>query len=86
VSSGVVQLTVIWAMLDVCAPGYTTLEHDHSWDICWETFRFPRLPLGRHGRSRQTGRAEVQPGHVRQLVRQFGIVECAKKLIPALKH
>jgi hypothetical protein len=83
--SGVVSLAVVWRMLDDCAPGYARASHDHTWDIRWQNKRFPRLPLGRHGRARKTERAEVELGQVRQLVRQFRIIECARKHIPALK-
>jgi hypothetical protein len=81
-----VTLAEVWAMLAKCAPGYVATPHDHSWDVRWRELRYPFLPLGRHGRSRQTGRAEVEVGHVRQMARMFGIFECAAEEIHSLKQ
>lgn len=72
-------------MLDICAPGYTKrVWGDHYWCLKWGTHTFPRMPLGRHGKSRDTGRAEVPLKHVRQLVTQFQIAACAAKFLPNL--
>jgi hypothetical protein len=73
-------------MLDDCLPGYTKHEHgDHKWAVkCPGHETFPRLPTGQHGRARNTGRAEVEIGHVRQLAKHFKIFACAKKAIPSI--
>jgi hypothetical protein len=73
-------------MLDDCAPGNTRKQYTHSWKIEWKRHCFPRLPLGAHGRRRRTNQAEIELGHVRQMARQFGIVDCARRFIPQLQH
>jgi hypothetical protein len=84
-SANVVPLADVWAMLDACAPGHHREEHgDHKWDVRFGARRFPRLPVGAHGRGRHTGRAEIYIGHIRKLVRTLEITECARGFIPGL--
>lgn len=85
--SGTIQIKKIWELLDACAPGYKKYPHgDHKWDVHFGTKRFPRLPLGGHGRKRKVGRADVELGHMRAMCRQFGITECVAKLCPQIAY
>lgn len=74
-------------MLKACLPDYTAERHDHSFTVRAPGHEpYPSLPLGKHGRSRESGRAEVELGHVRQLARHFKILDCGRKYIPLIKH
>ncbi|MFO8072729.1 MAG: hypothetical protein R6V85_12730 [Polyangia bacterium] len=68
-------------MLKKCAPGYTKKERKHNWLIRYDGKSFPNLPKGAHKRRK----AEIEIGHVRQLVRLFEIEDCAAAEIPALR-
>ncbi len=83
--SGVIPIGDVWIMLNVCAPGYTAQDHTHYWTVRWQAKTYPRLPLGGHGKRRRTGRAEIELGHVRRLVRFLAIETCAQEQIPQLK-
>lgn len=69
-------------MLDQCARGYTYTERDHNICIRYAGRTFPSLPTGEHGK--RPGRAEIQVGHVKQMARQLGILDCAKRTLPIL--
>ncbi|MBI5486271.1 MAG: hypothetical protein HY905_02945 [Deltaproteobacteria bacterium] len=81
-SSGTVALLAIWAMLDACAPGHTRRQRVHNWLIRWGDRAYPRLPVGEHGRRQNP---EIEVGHVKQMVRLFGIEECAKRFLERLR-
>jgi len=81
-SFGTVPLNDIWAMLDHCAPGHTRKQRQHNWAITWKGKTYPRLPLGPHGKRQNPG---IQVGHVKNMARFFGILECAKGQLPQLK-
>jgi len=85
--SHVIAIRELWDMLDGCLPGYTTVMGDHSFTVRAPGHEaYPSVPLGKHGRARETGRVEVEFGHVRQLARHFKILECGRKHIPLIKH
>lgn len=81
-SSGTIPLQDIWAMLDDCAPGHQRKEREHNWLVTYKGVPFPRLPRGPHGTRQNPG---IQVGHVRQMVRLFGIQDCAGGHIEALR-
>lgn len=68
-------------MLDVCAPGYRRKQREHNWCVMYAGKTYHRLPLGEHGKRADP---EVKLGHVKQMVRQLGIEDCAKREIPQL--
>lgn len=70
-------------MLDACAPGWTKTETEHHYCVKWKGRTYPSLSKGKHGK--KAGAGEVQVGQVRQLVRQFGIINCAKKHLGVLQ-
>ncbi len=78
-SRGTVMSGRVWAMLDECAPSYSRRETRHNMRIMWSGKTYHRFPLGKHGKSRGGSRYEVQFGHVRNLVRMFEIMDCARK-------
>jgi len=80
-SFGTITLKKIWKMLKECAPGYTKEERDHNWLVRYDGKSFHNLPKGPHKRAK----AEIEIGHVRQLVRLFEIEDCASTEIPALR-
>ena len=74
-------------MLDECAPGHSRIPTDHHYCARYKGREFPTLPLGEHGKGRKSGRNEIKVGHLRQLVRQLVIdPECARRVVPRLKH
>jgi hypothetical protein len=82
-SSHVVLWSVVRAMLDHCAGGWTDKIYTHNRFIFFNGKTFNRIPLGEHGRRKDV---ENELGHVRQMVRQLGIDEtCAKSQISLLK-
>lgn len=81
-SSGTIPLNDIWAMLDACAPGYTKQQKQHNWVVQYNGKTFFRLPLGPHGARTNPS---IQVGHVKQMVRLFGIEECAAGRIQRLR-
>lgn len=74
-SFGLIELTAIWAMLEVCAPGYNKKLRVHNWLVTWNGRSFPNLP--KH--------SEIQIGHVRQLARSLGIMDCARQQLEQLR-
>ena len=81
-SKGTVRLAAIWKMLDRCAPGWKKKERPHNWVVLFAGRSYPRLPLGEHGARHNPS---IQIGHVRNMVRFFGIEDCARGQIPALR-
>jgi hypothetical protein len=80
-SSGTVPLKDVWAMLDACANGYTKRQGQHNWVVMYDGKTFPNLPLGPHGKRHNP---DIQIGKIKQMVRLFGIYECAKGHIARL--
>lgn len=81
-SFATVRLKVILRMLDRCAPGAAIENKKHRYWVRYGGKTYRGLPLGRHGRRENP---EVEIGHVRQLIRYFGIDgDCARRAIPAL--
>jgi hypothetical protein len=75
-SNGTVSLSDVWSMLDTCAPGHSRRAREHNWLVIFGGKTYPRLPVGDHGARRHV---EIQVGHIRSMVRHFGIFECASK-------
>ena len=66
-------------MLDACAAGYTRRETDHHWIVTFQGLQFRSLPLGAHGRRTNP---EIEAGHVRALVRLFGLdATCVQRYV-----
>lgn len=78
-----IRLSAVWAMLEVCAPGYTKRATKHHWRIAFAGRTYPTFPLGPHG-SRKAKSTEVEVGHVRKLCRYLEIVACAEVEIEQL--
>lgn len=70
-------LSAVVKMLDHCAPGYTIRLANHSRVIIFADKVYRTFP--KHD--------PVENGHVRKLVRFFGIENCASPFLPgAIKH
>lgn len=80
-SKGMIRLSAVFEMLDLCAPGHQRVAKTHHWRITFAGRTYPRLPLGRHGHRRDS---EIQRGHVKQLIRHFGLQDCAQRVLPDL--
>lgn len=81
-SRGQIRLRKILKMLKKCAPGYTLEEKTHLHWIRYEG-RKATLPQGEHGRGKN---AEIEIGHVRNLVRALEIPEdCVSKYLPQVR-
>ena len=65
-------LSAVLKMLDTCAPGYTIRLANHSRVITFSGKLYRTFP--KHD--------PVENGHVRKLVRVFGIAGCASKQLP----
>lgn len=81
-SRGQVRWKDISRMLDVCAAGWTCEIKTHRRWVYYGGLKFT-LPLGKHGKGRAN--AEIEIGHVRALVRQFDILDCAKSKLEVLR-
>jgi len=81
-TGGRVSLRDIFDMLKHCAPGYERKDSDHKIRVTWQGQVFPSLPKGEHGKG---DRAEIQRGIVKQMVKFFGIADCAKAHIESLR-
>lgn len=81
-SSGTIALSAIWATLARCAPGYSKKARKHNWLVVYGQHSYPGLPLGPHGARKDP---DIQVGHVRNLARQLGIVDCAKTQLEQLR-
>ena len=82
-TSGRVRLGDIFKMLDECAPGYTFQETEHHFRITYQNAVFPSLPNGEHGK--RDGRAEIQKGVVKKMVRVLGVYDCAVGILQVLR-
>lgn len=69
-------------MLADCAPGHTAKETTHNWRVSFGSHVYPNLSKGKHGARKNP---EIQIGQVKQMVRLFGIQDCAKKHIDRLR-
>lgn len=69
-------------MLEKCAPGHTRKERTHNWLVTFGDAAFPALPKGEHGRRTNP---DIQVGVVKQMSRQLGILDCAKRVIETLR-
>jgi hypothetical protein len=68
------SLSEVVKMLDECAPGYTIRLANHSRVIHFNGMLYRNFP--KHD--------PVENGHVRKLVRFFGIGACASKRLPGV--
>ena len=58
-------------------PGHIIEENGkHYFRVKWRGLIYTDLPTGAHGK--RDGRAEIQRGKVRNLVKVLGIVQCAQ--------
>lgn len=57
-------------------------ERTHHWVCVLQGAHVPFAPERRAGRSQEP---EIQVGHIKQMARTLGILECAKKQIEALR-
>lgn len=64
-------------MLDECAPGHARKLQKHNYAIFYQGKTYPALPKGAHGKANPL----IEKGHVKRMVRFFGILECAKKVL-----
>ena len=71
---GQFKLKAIWAMMKVCAPGYTAKKTTHYYRIDYNGKRYPTFPNGEHNKKR-----EIELGHIKKMARHFGIEECAQR-------
>ena len=69
-------------MLEHCAPGYNCKETKHHWRVTYGSEVFPTLPKGPHG---ERANPSIQVGHIKQMARQLGILDCARQFLPQLK-
>ncbi len=84
-TKGRVVLRDILSMLKACAPGSTVEDNGpHKLRVKWNGKTYPSLPKGEHGK--RPGRAEIQKGHVKDLVLFFGITDCAMEHLPVLRQ
>jgi len=63
-------------MLDDCTPGAVIESKPHKNWVLWGDKIWWNLPLGKHG-NRQN--PEIEVGHVKRMMRHFGVLDCAKK-------
>ena len=82
VSGGQVTLKEIRQMLDDCAPGAVIVGKLHRNWVLFRGRTFRGLPLGKHGARKNP---EIEVGHVRRLARFFEILDCAQRMLPALR-
>lgn len=80
--AGQISAKKVWKMLEDCAPGYEKHLTRHHWRIRYQGLTYPTFPCGPHGREK--GNYQVEAGHVRQLIRHFGLEECADRHFPEL--
>lgn len=74
-----VELSVVWGMLDNCAHGWTKKDQTHNWKITFNSKQH-WLKAGAHGKRDP----QIEAGHVRNMARFFGFLECAKHNIRGL--
>ena len=83
-SFGMVPLKEIFSMLKKCAPGHTVEKHKHYFWVSYKGAVYRSLPTGKHGKRK--GRADIEVGHVRKMIRHLEIdLKCAKKHLPILR-
>ena len=71
-------------MLRACAPEHVLEKNGpHKLRVKWKGRTYPGFPKGDHGK--RPGRAEIQKGHVKDLVEFFDILECARKHLEILR-
>lgn len=74
-----IRLADVWKALDHCCPGNQRTTSDHYCGVSWKGKTYPRMPLGKHG---QRKNPEIEAGHVRQMIRFFGVTTCFWGQIP----
>ncbi len=79
-SFGLVRHSLVFRMLDLCAPGWSYKTGRHNICFRFQGRSFPSLPSGEHGAKDP----EVQLGKIKQMIRQLEIsLDCAEREIPA---
>lgn len=67
-------------MLDKCAPGHKIKETTHNYCIRYGDRTYPSFPKGEHGKGM---RAEIERGHIKQMIRHLHIdKDCARNELP----
>lgn len=70
-----VKLSDVWAMLAVCASGYSQRKTDHHYRVTFNKKLYPSLPRGPHG----AGDKEIEFGHVLKMAKFFALWSVLKK-------
>lgn len=85
-ASKVVQLKVVWDILDRCAPGHSRELKKHGWRIVYAAFVYPVFAKGKHakGMNPKRNNPEVFAGELRQLARLFEIEDCVRDALPEI--
>ena len=66
----VVRLDDVWQMLEHCLKGHERIQKPHRWNVKYNGRVYHEVPLGKHGSRKNP---EIEAGHIRGLVRFFGI-------------
>ena len=76
--AAVVKLKDVWAMLDDCLPDHSKKASREYWTISLNgKLPYRGFPSGKHGKRENP---DIESGHVRSLVRYFGInSDCSDK-------
>jgi len=79
-STGQIPFKSVLKMLKKCADGFQLKPKKH---LNWISYdgNTATLPMGPHG---VRTNFSIEIGHVRNMVRKFGISNCAKKILPQL--
>jgi len=74
-----VSLDDVWRMLDACLEGHERIPKPHRWNVKHGGRIYHEVPLGEHGRRKNP---EIETGHIRGLVKFFGIPKtCYEKFV-----
>ena len=82
-TKGRIRLDDIFEMLKKCAPGHEIQQGPHHYRVKWKGLIYATLPKGEHGK--REGRAEIEVGQVRHLVRFLSIQDCAQQALAILR-
>ena len=79
-SFGQIQFKLVKKMLRKCALGHEIKQGQHLQSIYYNGLT-AQLPKGPHGKSRNFS---IEIGHIKQMVHQFQIEDCARQHLPQL--
>jgi hypothetical protein len=80
-SFGQAEFKDVLAMLHACARGFTVERKKHHFWVYYNGLIFRGMPTGEHGERSP----KIQVGIIRQMIRLFGIADCAKEHLPVLQ-